>query len=71
MPKQKTHKALQKRVKVTGRGRVRRHRANAGHLMSTKNGKRLRHLRQSAGLSTADERRALKALLLSPLRSKN
>jgi large subunit ribosomal protein L35 len=70
MPKQKTHKALQKRVKVTGRGRVRRQKANAGHLMSVKNQKRLRRLRQSAGLSTADERRTLKALLLSPIRGK-
>ena len=47
MPKQKTHKGLAKRVKVTGRGKVKRMKAGAGHLMSSKSSKRRRNLRVS------------------------
>ncbi len=64
MPKQKTHKGLKKRVKVTGRGKVRRHKAGKGHLLSSKTGKRRRHLRQPAGMIPAEEKRALDALCL-------
>lgn len=46
MPKQKVHKGLKKRVKVTGSGKVRRHRSGKSHLMSSKNAKRLRRLRK-------------------------
>ena len=48
MPKQKTHKGLAKRVKVTGTGKVKRKRCNAGHLMSGKTAKRRRRLRGDA-----------------------
>ncbi len=44
MPKQKTHKGLSKRVKITGTGKIKRRRAGAGHLMSSKNAKRRRRL---------------------------
>jgi len=44
MPKQKTHKGLAKRVKVTARGKVKRRRAGTGHLMGSKNAKRRRRL---------------------------
>ncbi len=44
MPKQKTHKGLAKRVKVTAKGKVKHHRAGSGHLMSSKNAKRRRRL---------------------------
>jgi large subunit ribosomal protein L35 len=43
--KQKTHKGLRKRVKVTARGKVLRKMAFAGHLMSSKSGNRCRKLR--------------------------
>jgi large subunit ribosomal protein L35 len=46
MPKQKTHKATRKRVKITGSGRVKRHRAGARHLLSGKSAKRKRHLKR-------------------------
>ena len=62
MPKQKTHKGLMKRVKVTGRGKVRRKRGFAGHLMSGKSGQRRRHLRQDAGVIAAEEKRILEAI---------
>ena len=47
MPKQKTHKGLSKRIKVTGTGKVKRSRANGSHLMSTKNSKRRRRISSS------------------------
>ena len=47
MPKIKTHKGAAKRLKVTGTGKIRRYRANAGHLFLTKTTKRKRRLRRS------------------------
>ena len=44
MPKQKTHKGLKKRVKVTATGKIKHKRANAGHLMSGKSAKRRRRI---------------------------
>ncbi len=44
MPKQKTHKGLKKRVKVTANGKVKRGRTGAGHLMSSKNAKHARRV---------------------------
>ncbi len=40
MPKQKTHKGLKKRVKVTATGKIKCKHTGAGHLMSKKNSKR-------------------------------
>jgi len=48
MPKQKTHKGLAKRVKVTAKGKVKHRRAGAGHLMSSKNAKRRRRLSKAS-----------------------
>ena len=44
MPKQKTHKGLKKRVKVTAKGKIKASRCNGSHLMSTKNAKRRRRI---------------------------
>jgi large subunit ribosomal protein L35 len=44
MPKQKSHKGLSKRVKITATGKVKRHRTGGGHLMSGKNAKRRRRI---------------------------
>jgi large subunit ribosomal protein L35 len=44
MPKQKPHKGLKKRVKVTASGKVKRKRSCGSHLMSTKNSKRRRRI---------------------------
>ncbi|MEE9200400.1 MAG: 50S ribosomal protein L35 [Candidatus Brocadiales bacterium] len=46
MPKQKTHKGLAKRVKITASGKIKHRRSFTSHLMSTKNGKRGRQLRR-------------------------
>jgi large subunit ribosomal protein L35 len=48
MPKLKTHKGIQKRMRLTRRGKIVRRRANAGHLMSDKSGQRRRHIRRAA-----------------------
>ena len=53
MPKQKTHKGLSKRVKVSAKGKVMRKKAGAGHLMSTKNAKRRRRIGNPAVTKTA------------------
>ena len=50
MPKQKTNKAIAKRVKVTGRGKVLRHMSGSGHLKSRKSPSRLRRFRKSVEL---------------------
>ncbi len=52
MPKQKTHKGLSKRVKITASGKIKRKRAGAGHLMSGKNAKRRRRVSGSAVMTT-------------------
>ena len=48
MGKQKPHKGLSKRVKVTASGKVKRKRSYGSHLMSTKNAKRRRRIGSSA-----------------------
>ncbi|HOW19869.1 MAG TPA: 50S ribosomal protein L35 [Phycisphaerae bacterium] len=62
MPKQKTHKGLAKRVKVTARGKVVRRHTFRGHLMSGKSGNRRRRLRRPVTASPADTRRTLEVL---------
>lgn len=39
MPKQKTHKGLNKRVKVTATGKIKRSKCNGSHLMSGTTGR--------------------------------
>ena len=53
MPKMKTNKSIAKRLKVTGTGRIRRHRPGAGHLRSRKSPGRLRRYRQERDVAPA------------------
>jgi large subunit ribosomal protein L35 len=46
MPKMKTHKGSKKRFRVTATGKLTRRQAGKKHLLSTKTGKRKRHLRE-------------------------
>lgn len=62
MPKIKTHKGLKKRVKVTASGKIVRKKANKGHLMSSKSGKRRRKLGRSTTISKADTKNTLRLL---------
>ena len=48
MGKQKTHKGLAKRVKVTASGKIKRARSNGSHLMRSKNAKRRRRISSDA-----------------------
>jgi large subunit ribosomal protein L35 len=48
---QKPHKGLSKRIKVSARGKVRFKKAFAGHLMSTKSGRRRQRLRRPGSLT--------------------
>ena len=45
MPKQKTHKGLRKRVKVTASGKIKHGRTGGGHLLSHKSAKKRRSIR--------------------------
>ena len=60
--KPKTHKGLKKRVRVTGRGKVKRKQAFRGHLLSSRPSKRRRRLRRTVILTTRDAKRTLEKL---------
>lgn len=62
MPKQKTHKGLSKRVKVSATGKVTHKHAGAGHLMSCKNAKRRRTIGSAAQMTSAMGKKAKAAL---------
>ena len=62
MPKMKTHSSAKKRFKVTGSGKVKRFQARTSHLMRKKTKKAKLRLRDSALVSTADEKK-IKRLL--------
>ncbi|MDZ7346461.1 MAG: 50S ribosomal protein L35, partial [candidate division KSB1 bacterium] len=47
MPKMKTNRAAMKRFRFTGTGKIRRSRAFASHILTKKNAKRKRRLRQN------------------------
>lgn len=62
MPKQKTHKGLAKRVRVTKTGKVLRGKAGGRHLLSSKTGKRKRKLRGKTTVAAVDSARIKRAL---------
>lgn len=68
MPKLKTHKALMKRIKITGRGKVKWKRAFSGHLMSHKTGDKVQKLRQMRTAKAADIKRLKKMLHMQLVR---
>jgi len=60
MPKQKTHKGLKKRVRVTATGKIKHKKSGAGHLMSRKNSKLRKRVTST---TTMNETSAAKALI--------
>jgi len=58
MPKQKTHKGLAKRVKITATGKVKYRRSCGSHLMSGKSAKRRRRISNSAIMSNVMAKKA-------------
>ena len=70
MPKNKPHKGLLKRIRITKTGKVRHNKAGYKHLRSHKSPDRLRRLRKGSVMSSADTRRMSK-LLFRRLRGKD
>lgn len=56
MPKMKTHRGAAKRFGKTGSGKVKRHKAYASHLLSSKSPKQKRRLRTGTTMSKADQK---------------
>ena len=55
MPKIKTHRGAAKRFSLTARGKVKRSKAFARHILTKKTAKRKRSLRQNTVLKKVDE----------------
>ncbi len=54
MPKMKTNRGAAKRMRRTGRGKIKRMRAYKSHILTKKSTKRKRRLRSSTLVSKAD-----------------
>jgi len=70
MPKNKSHKGILKRMKITKSGLVRHNRAFGKHLRSHKSSDRLRRLRKDKYLSNPEAKR-LERLLYRRLRGRD
>ncbi len=70
MPKNKAHKGLLKRIRISKSGKVRHRSANHKHLRSGKGGKRLRQLRKDPYMSNPEAKR-LEKLLFRRLRGRD
>jgi len=57
MPKQKTHSGLKKRIKVTGTGKLMRHKAYSNHLAASKTTKQNRQLAGETSVHATDAKR--------------
>jgi len=63
MPKMKTRRGAAKRFKVTGSGKIRRHKANKSHILTKKTTKRKRRLRKSTILTGVEVKRVKKMII--------
>ncbi|HEY2854084.1 MAG TPA: 50S ribosomal protein L35 [Gemmatimonadaceae bacterium] len=61
--KMKTHKGAKKRFKITGSGKIKRMRAFKSHILTKKDAKRKRRLRQASLVKTNGEIKHVKRLL--------
>ena len=57
MPKMKSKKALMKRVRVTGSGKLKRSSSHISHLSHNKSHKQIRQLRKASLVSKSDYKR--------------
>jgi len=62
MPKVKTKKAIAKRFKITGTGKIKRFKANKSHILGFKTSKRKRNLRKATLVSKSFERQYKKMI---------
>ncbi|NUP88310.1 MAG: 50S ribosomal protein L35 [Candidatus Sumerlaeia bacterium] len=63
MPKMKTNSGAKKRFRVTAKGKVKRRHANMRHILTKKETKRKRHLRDWALVSDPDTPRVKRLLV--------
>jgi large subunit ribosomal protein L35 len=61
----KTHKGMKKRFKISANGKVSHKRCGSSHLMSHKNGKRVRRLRKRSTLNVSAESRRIRHAMLT------
>jgi large subunit ribosomal protein L35 len=66
MPKQKTHKGIQKRFKITATGKVKHKKAFRGHKLAKKGGKRNRQARADRFVEGKQIAMIVHALLPAP-----
>jgi large subunit ribosomal protein L35 len=59
----KSHSGAKKRFKKTGNGKVKRKKANKGHLLTKKSSKRKRQLRKSVVIDHEADRKRIKRML--------
>ena len=64
MPKMKSNSSVKKRFKVTATGKLMRRRSNHNHILTKKNAKRRRRLRQGTE-APASHRKRLRQLLVT------
>ena len=62
MPKMRTRRGAAKRFKLSGSGRIKRHKANHRHMLIRRSNKAIRKMRQ-AGLVSSADRKLVKAML--------
>ena len=62
MPKMKSHRGAAKRIRLTGTGKAKRHKAGKNHLLVHKSATRRRTLRGSEVLSKSDQHRTKRLL---------
>ncbi|MDD5613541.1 MAG: 50S ribosomal protein L35 [Candidatus Omnitrophica bacterium] len=62
MPKMKTKKAVRKRIRITGKGKLKRAKANKSHLMRSKTSKRRLHLKKGGYVSSTEAAKVKKML---------
>lgn len=54
MPKMRSHRGAAKRFQRTGSGKIKRHKANKSHILTSKTPKRKRQLRRTEEVTKAD-----------------
>lgn len=62
MPKMKSHRGAAKRFKKTGSGLIKRSKAYASHLLSSKSPKRKRNLRKAGLVSDVEQKNISKLI---------
>lgn len=62
--KRKPHKGLLKRIRISAKGKILRHKANKGHLMTCKSGNRRRRLGRTAKIAAVNTQTIRRMLAL-------